>query len=196
MKAAGQERRRCAARCYRIKIGLRGGWILIPDCRRSGNAGGGVCAGDRGRRVGPARLTRRAGRGQEPEQPGHWIIPDPTKKPSYSDSVCRLLYELSRGYAQEVPCTLLCMEYARLETATLAHVDDSYYYGAYCRKCKHSARLSLTKLRAHLEDTFPLVKIRNRLRCERCRSRQIVITFLAPDQRTGNLVPLFGEKAK
>jgi hypothetical protein len=35
------------------------------------------------------------------------------------------------------------MEYAKLETAALAHVDDTYYYGAYCRKCKHSARLSL-----------------------------------------------------
>jgi hypothetical protein len=86
------------------------------------------------------------------------------------------------------------MEYARLETATLAHVDDSYYYGAYCRKCKHSARLSLTKLRAHLGDTFPLVKVRDKLRCERCNSRQIVITFLAPNQRTGNLVELFSRK--
>jgi hypothetical protein len=30
------------------------------------------------------------------------------------------------------------MEDAKLETATLAHVDDSYYYDAYCRKCKHA----------------------------------------------------------
>jgi len=51
------------------------------------------------------------------------------------------------------------MEYAKLETATLAHVDDSYYYGAYCRKCKHSSRLSLPKLRAHLGDKFPLIKV-------------------------------------
>jgi hypothetical protein len=35
------------------------------------------------------------------------------------------------------------MEFAALETPALAHVDDSYYYGAYCGKCKHSARLSL-----------------------------------------------------
>jgi hypothetical protein len=75
-----------------------------------------------------------------------------------------------------------------------AHVDDTYYYGAYCRKCKHSARLSLTKLRAHLGDTFPLVKVKGKLRCERCSSRQIVITLLAPDQRTGNLVELFSRK--
>jgi hypothetical protein len=85
------------------------------------------------------------------------------------------------------------MEYAKLETATLAHVDDSYYYGAYCRKCKHAARLSLEKLREHLGDTFPLVKLKDRLRCERCRSRQIVITFLAPNQKTGNVASLFRE---
>ena len=83
------------------------------------------------------------------------------------------------------------MEYAKLETAVLAHVDDSYFYGAYCRKCKHAARLSLVKLREHLGDTFPLVKVKDRLRCERCSSRQIVITFLAPDQKTGNVAHLF-----
>jgi len=26
------------------------------------------------------------------------------------------------------------MEYAKLRTATLAQVDDNYYYGAYCRR--------------------------------------------------------------
>jgi hypothetical protein len=88
------------------------------------------------------------------------------------------------------------MEYARLETATLAHVDDSYYYGAYCRKCKHSARLSLEKLRRHLGDDFPLAKIRDKLRCERCSSRQIVITFLAPNQRTGSLADFFRQEPR
>ena len=83
------------------------------------------------------------------------------------------------------------MEYAKLETAALAHVNDSYYYGAYCRKCKHSARLSLSKLRAHLGDDFPLIKVREKLRCQRCRSRQVVVTFLTPDQSTGSLVQLF-----
>jgi hypothetical protein len=53
---------------------------------------------------------------------------------------------------------LLIVRVAKVETATLAHVDDSYYYGAYCRKCKHQARLSLVKLRQHLGDTYPLVK--------------------------------------
>jgi hypothetical protein len=88
------------------------------------------------------------------------------------------------------------MEYAKLETAALAHVDDSYYYGAYCRKCKHSARLSLVKLRAHLGDDFPLAKVRERLRCQRCGSRQIVITFLAPNQRTGNVAYLFCDEPR
>jgi hypothetical protein len=85
------------------------------------------------------------------------------------------------------------MENAKLETATLAHVDDSYYYGAHCRKCKHAARLSLEKLREHLGDSFPLIKLKDRLRCERCRSRQIVITFLAPNQKAGNVATLFRE---
>ena len=75
------------------------------------------------------------------------------------------------------------MEYAKLETATLAHVDDSYYYGAYCRKCKHAARLSLEKLRQHLGGSFPLVQLKDRLRCERCNSRQIVITHAESKNR-------------
>lgn len=78
------------------------------------------------------------------------------------------------------------MEFARLETAALAHVDDSYYYGAYCSKCKHYARLSLVKLRTRLGDDFPLRDVRPRLRCRRCRSRHIVITFLGPHQRNVN----------
>jgi len=85
------------------------------------------------------------------------------------------------------------VEYAKLETAELAHVDDSYYYGAYCRKCKHSARLSLVKLRKHLGDDYPLAKVRDRLRCERCGSRAIAITFLAPNQRTGDVAYLFSQ---
>jgi hypothetical protein len=84
------------------------------------------------------------------------------------------------------------VEYATLESACLAHVDESYYYGAYCRRSGHHARLSLIKLRATLGDDYPAREIRHRLRCERCGDRrQIVITFLAPDQRTGSLVHLF-----
>ena len=85
------------------------------------------------------------------------------------------------------------MEFAKLETAALAHVDDSYYYGAYCRKCRHTARLSLLKLRVQLGDDFPLKDVRPRLRCQRCRSRQIVITFLGPHQRGGGLAHMFAE---
>jgi len=86
------------------------------------------------------------------------------------------------------------VEYAKLETAALAHVDDSYYYGAYCRKCKHSARLSLVNLRKHLGDDYPLIKVKDRLRCERCGSRAVVITFLSPNQRSGNVANLFDQK--
>jgi hypothetical protein len=34
-------------------------------------------------------------------------------------------------------------------------------------ECKHSARLSVSKLRAHLVDTFPLLKVKDELRRER-----------------------------
>ena len=87
------------------------------------------------------------------------------------------------------------MGYARLETGTLADVDDSFYYGASCRGCSHTARLNLVKLRDYLGATFPLINIRHRLKCDRCGGRQVIVIFLAPDQRTGNLVHLFNQKA-
>jgi len=68
-----------------------------------------------------------------------------------------------------------------------------YYYGGYCRKCKHGARLSLIKLRDPLGDNFPPSKIRAKLTCERCGSRAVTITLLAPDQKTESLVKLFGD---
>ena len=70
------------------------------------------------------------------------------------------------------------MEYAKFETAALAHVNDEYYFGAYCGKCKHHARLSLVKLRARLGDDFRLIDVRERLRCQRCRSRHVVFSHL------------------
>ena len=45
------------------------------------------------------------------------------------------------------------MEYARLETARLRDIDETYYYGAQCRSCLHASRLDLIKLRAHLGGT-------------------------------------------
>jgi hypothetical protein len=87
--------------------------------------------------------------------------------------------------------TLPLVEYAKFETAALAHVDASYYFGAYCGQCRHTARLSLVKLRDRLGDCFPLVDVRLRLRCQRCRSKHIIVTFLTPDHCTGNLARLF-----
>jgi hypothetical protein len=84
-----------------------------------------------------------------------------------------------------------CMEYARLETALLKDVTDDYYYGCSCQSCLHTARLSLSKLRAHLGADFPLIKIRERLKCVICSSRKVTITFLGPHQKGGNLHHLF-----
>jgi hypothetical protein len=81
--------------------------------------------------------------------------------------------------------------YARLETATLKDVTDQYYYGCCCQSCLRTARLSLSKLREHLGDDFPLRKIRERLKCETCGSRKVTVTFLGPHQKGGNLHQLF-----
>lgn len=81
--------------------------------------------------------------------------------------------------------------FARLETATLKDVTDEYYYGCSCQSCLRTARLSLSKLRAHLGDDFPLIKIRERLKCQTCGSRKVTVTFLGPHQRGGSLHYLF-----
>ena len=74
---------------------------------------------------------------------------------------------------------------------------NSYYLGAYCRKCGHHARLNIAKLKAYLGLGFRLAEIRERLRCQRCGDRkQIVLRLLDPSQRTGNLVYLFERKAE
>jgi hypothetical protein len=83
------------------------------------------------------------------------------------------------------------VDYATLATAALAHLEDGYYYGAYCGKCKHAVHLSLVKLRAKLGDDFPVMNVRGRLRCRLCGSRRIIVTFLRPDQRGGSLSSLF-----
>lgn len=85
------------------------------------------------------------------------------------------------------------MTYARYETAKLAEVDDTYYYGADCQSCLRSRRISLTRLRATLGDDFPLVNLRGRLKCATCGSRQITITFLSPAHAVGNLAQLFSQ---
>lgn len=86
--------------------------------------------------------------------------------------------------------------FACLETATLKDVTDDYYYGCHCTSCLHTARLSLSRLRAHLGVDFPLIKIRERLKCVICSSRKVTITFLGPHQKGGNLHDLFETKPR
>jgi hypothetical protein len=88
------------------------------------------------------------------------------------------------------------MEYARLATAKLKDVTGAYYFAACCKKCGHRARLNLVKLRAHLGDEFPVVKIRERLRCDACRSRNVTTTFLSPASGGSSLAHLFAEKPR
>jgi hypothetical protein len=84
--------------------------------------------------------------------------------------------------------------YATLETGLLKDVTDDYYYGCDCQSCSHTARLSLVKLRSRLGDDYPLKTIRGRLKCQQCKSRKVIITFLGPHQKRGSLQPLFDMK--
>jgi hypothetical protein len=86
------------------------------------------------------------------------------------------------------------VEPANFSTATLADVDDSYYLGVSCQSCMRSARLSLTRLRGLLGDDFPVVKVRTRLKCSVCGSKELTVTFLAPYQAVGSLAHLFQQK--
>ena len=84
------------------------------------------------------------------------------------------------------------IKHPTLETACLAQITKEFYLGAYCRKCKHSARLNTDRLRAKLGGDYPVRELRERLKCDWCGDkRQIVVTFLAPNERAGNLVHLF-----
>jgi hypothetical protein len=54
----------------------------------------------------------------------------------------------------------------------------------------------IRQLRQHLGATYPLVKVKDRLRCEQCASRAVVITFLAPNQKTAHVAYPFGESLR
>jgi hypothetical protein len=88
------------------------------------------------------------------------------------------------------------VDYANYSTAKLGDVDDSYYFGVHCRSCLRSARLSLPRLRGLLGDDFLVVKVRTRLKCSTCGSKQLTVTFLAPHQAVGNLADLFKQPAR
>ena len=84
------------------------------------------------------------------------------------------------------------IKHAPLETAYLSQVTSHFYLGAYCRKCKHAARLNPDRLRQKLGGDYPVRKLRGRLKCAWCDDkRQIVLTFLTPDERAGKLIHLF-----
>ena len=58
----------------------------------------------------------------------------------------------------------------------LAHLDDNYIFRRVLREMQApGALIALVKLRARLSNDYPLKDVRVRLRCQRCRSRHIVI---------------------
>jgi predicted nucleic-acid-binding Zn-ribbon protein len=88
----------------------------------------------------------------------------------------------------------VAVDHANYSTAKLADVDDHYYYGVSCQSCLRSARISLTKLCSVLGGDYPLVKVVKRLKCRTCGSKEITVTFLAPNQAVGSLTQLFEKK--
>ena len=88
------------------------------------------------------------------------------------------------------------MQYASYETTLLGEISDEYYLAAQCRDCKHGRRMSIKGLQQRLGTDFLVVQIRKRLRCERCGSIKIVVSFFNPGQHTGNLNHLFNEPGK
>ena len=88
------------------------------------------------------------------------------------------------------------MDYAHYTTAKLSDVDDRYYLGVSCQSCMRGRRLSLNKLRGLLGDDFPVVKVKTRLKCSTCDSKQLTVAFLGPHQAVGNLASLFNETAR
>jgi hypothetical protein len=85
------------------------------------------------------------------------------------------------------------VEYATFSTATLGDVDDGYYYALDYQSCLRSARISLTRLRGLLGGDFPMIKVRTRLKCSVCGSKELTVTFLAPNQAVGSLASLFNK---
>jgi hypothetical protein len=86
------------------------------------------------------------------------------------------------------------VEYATFNSATLADVDDSYYYAVDCRSCLRNARISLSRLRGLLGSDFPVIKVKSRLKCSTCGAKQFTVTFLAPNQAVGSLTNLFQQR--
>src|ERR1700685_95897 len=76
----------------------------------------------------PGYYDRHGDRARSAPADGGGLCSFSTPRP-YSTFAHPLLYEISHGCPQPAAAGLVYMEFAKLETAALAHVDDSYYYG-------------------------------------------------------------------
>lgn len=85
------------------------------------------------------------------------------------------------------------MDYPLFNTARLGEITDKYYFAAQCAECKHGKRLNVARLTQTLGQDFAVIKVRQRLRCTRCGSKRVVVSFLNPSQRSNNLIHLFDE---
>ncbi len=88
----------------------------------------------------------------------------------------------------------MAVDHANYSTAKLADVDDHYYYGVSCRSCLRSERVSLTKLHSVLGGHYPVVIVVKPVKCRKSGSKEITVTFLAPNQAVGSLTHPFAQK--
>jgi hypothetical protein len=88
------------------------------------------------------------------------------------------------------------VHYLSYETAKLGEITDEYYFAAQCSVCKHRRRFKISTLRDALGTNFEVRRIRPRLRCNRCGSKQIIVSFFNPGHRAGSLHRLFDTPAE
>ena len=66
---------------------------------------------------------------------------------------------------------------------------ERLYLRAKCRSnCKHQSSLVVADLVKRLGYDFPVLDVRNRLKCFRCRRRKVTVTVLEPAKQPYRIV--------
>jgi hypothetical protein len=80
--------------------------------------------------------------------------------------------------------------YAKLDTAKISDLTDGHNFAVSCSSCRHGLRLTATTLRQWFPEEFPVVLVRNRLRCSKCGVKAVIVTYLTPDQASNPVTRL------
>lgn len=71
-----------------------------------------------------------------------------------------------------------------LSAATLADAEK-YVYRVSCKECERSLNIDLVALRNQLGADFPIRRLKQRLGCKSCGSRDTTIVFIVLDSSIG-----------